>query len=72
MIIPMLIIYTFLYSRQTGVERLFSGCAVVLVFWLWWEMVFIFASIPRVQYMMACRNNYFEEMDDGQMTSGVS
>ena len=51
-----------------GLEELFSACAVVSVFWLWHEMVFIFTSILRVQYMMACRNRYFEGTEDRQMT----
>ncbi len=43
-----------------GLEELFSGCAVVSVFLLWWEMVFGFTSVLRVQYMMARRNRYFK------------
>jgi hypothetical protein len=51
-----------------GLEELFSGCAVVSVFWLRWEMVFGFTSVLRIQYMMARRNRYFEVTDDGQKT----
>jgi hypothetical protein len=51
-----------------GLEELFSSCAIVLLFWLWREIVFGFTSILRVQYMIACCNRYFEEMEDGQMT----
>ncbi len=49
-------------------EELFFGCGVVSNFWLWQETVFGFTSILRVQYMMGCRNRYFEGMEDGQMT----
>jgi hypothetical protein len=47
-----------------GLEELFSGCAVVSVFWLWQETVFGFTCVLRVQYMMERRNRYFEGMED--------
>jgi hypothetical protein len=53
-----------------GLEELFSSCAIVSYFWLWWEMVFGVTSVLRVQYMMGQRNRYFEGTEGRQMTPG--
>jgi hypothetical protein len=33
-----------------GLEELFSSCAVVSVFWFWWEIVYGVTYVLRVQY----------------------
>ncbi len=51
-----------------GLEELFFRLCHCVSFWLWQDMIFGLTSIHRVQYMMAHRNRYSEETEDGQMT----